>query len=56
MIQKLSIAELVRVGEGISVEFKSAAKGLPANVIETVSAVLLFKTGTPERSLQFAIR
>lgn len=40
MIQKLSIAELVRVGEGIAVEFKSAAKGLPANVIETVCSFL----------------
>ncbi len=43
---KPTIADLLRAGEGIGVEYKSAAKGLPANAIESIGAFLNREGGT----------
>ena len=46
MSSRHTIADLLRAGEGIRVEYKSAARGLPGNAIETIGAFLNREGGT----------
>ena len=46
MSPKHTIADLLRAGEGIHIEYKSAARGLPGNAIETIGAFLNREGGT----------